>query len=146
MSVRRLGIADRQSAGAIIGHFTGSHHLDPWDFLADPYTLLLVAEEAGTPVGWLYGHELLRPSGGRLLLIVRVEVAVPARRRGHGRALIAAALSVARARGHAEVVAPAVPGDPRAGALYAGSGARRAQLGQLYRWNLGDNDGAPGPR
>ncbi len=143
MSVRRLGIADRQSAGAVIGHFTGSRQLDPWDFLADPYTLLLVAEEAGAPVGWLYGHELLRPSGGRILLIVRIEVDVHARRRGHGRALIAAALGVARARGHAEVVAPAGPGDPGARALYAGSGARQAQPGELYRWNRGDSDSAP---
>jgi GNAT superfamily N-acetyltransferase len=146
MSVRRMGIADRQSAGAIIGHFTGSRRFDHWDFLADPYTLLFVAEEAGTPVGWLYGHELLRPSGGRILLIVRIEVDVPARRRGHGRALIAAALGVARARGHAEVLAPAAAGDPGARALYAGSGARQAQLSQLYSWNLGDSDTAPGAR
>jgi GNAT superfamily N-acetyltransferase len=146
MSVRRLGIADRQSAGAIIGHFTGSRRLDPWDFLADPYTLLLVAEEAGAPVGWLYGHELLRPSGGRILLIVRIEVDMPARRRGHGRALVAAALKLAKARGHVEVVAPAGPGDPGARALYAGSGARQAQPRELYRWNLGDSDSEPRSR
>jgi GNAT superfamily N-acetyltransferase len=146
MSVRRLGISDRQSAGAIIGHFTGSRQLDPWDFLADPYTVLLVAEEAGALAGWLYGHELLRPSGGRMLLIVRIEVDVPVRRRGHGRALLAAALNVAKTRGHAEVVAPASPGDPGAQALYSRTGARQAQLSQLYRWNLGDSDSAPGAR
>ncbi|HKB29943.1 MAG TPA: GNAT family N-acetyltransferase [Streptosporangiaceae bacterium] len=142
MSVRRLGIADAQSAGAIIGHFTGASELDPWDFLADPYTLLMVATEGGMPVGWLYGHELLRPAGGRMLLIAAIEVEVPARRRGHGRALLEAALGVAKARGHVEVVAPAGPGDPGARALFAGAGARQAHLRQLYRWSLGVSDSA----
>ena len=146
MSVRRLGIADIQAAGAIIGRFAGSSYLDPFDFLADPFTLLLVAEDGGEPVGWLYGHELVRPVGGRMLLILRVEVEVPARRRGHGRALVDEALDLARVRGDIEVLAPAGPDDPGALALFSGSGARQAQLSQLYRWNLVDSDSAPGSR
>ena len=49
-----------------------------------------------------------------MLLILRVEVEVPARRRGHGRALVDEALDLARVRGDIEVVAPAGPGDPGA--------------------------------
>jgi ribosomal protein S18 acetylase RimI-like enzyme len=140
MSVRRLGIADLPAAAGIIGRFTGSGRLDPWDFLADPYTLLIVAEEDGHAVGWLWGYELVRPDGSRMMLIQQIEVDKPARRRGHGRALVDAALAVARARGHREVVAPGGPGDPGARALFAGSGARQAQLRQLYRWSLRDSD------
>src|SRR5260370_37074786 len=132
MSVRRLGIADAQSAGAIIGHFTGASELDPWDFLADPYTLLMVATEGGMPVGWLYGHELLRPAGGRMLLIAAIEVEAPPRRRGHRRALLEAALRVAKARGHVEVVAPATPGGPQASALVAAAGARAAHRRHVH--------------
>ncbi len=146
MSVRRLGITDLPTAGAIISRFTRSRRQDPWDFLADPYTLLLVAEEGGGPVGWLYGYELLRPDGRRVMLIQQIEVDASVRRRGHGRALMAAALRLARERGHAEVVAPARPGDPAASALFARSGARQDQLRQIYRWSMGDSDSAPGAR
>lgn len=147
MSVRRLGIEDLPVAARVIGRFTGSKRLDPWDFLADPYTLLMVAEEEnGEPVGWLLGYELPRPDGRRMMLIHVVEVAVPARRRGHGRALMDAALGVARARGHVEVFAPAGPGDPGARALFAGCGARQAQLRQMYCWNLGGANSEPRPR
>jgi len=71
---------------------------------------------------------------------------VAARRRGHGRALVHEALDLARVRGDIEVVAAAGPGDPGAHALFAGSGARQTQLSQLYQWNLGDSDSAPGSR
>jgi ribosomal protein S18 acetylase RimI-like enzyme len=144
MSVRRLGIEDLPVVAGVISRFVGSHVLDPWDFLADPYTLLMIAEEAtGEVVGWLCGYELPRPDGRRMMLIYMVEVLPQARRRGHGRALVDAALGLARARGHAEVVAPAGPGDPGARALFAGSGARQAQLRQLYSWNLGGGDTEP---
>ncbi len=146
MSVRRLGIADLPTAGAIVSRFTGSTRQDPWDFLADPYTLLLAAEERGGVVGWLYGYELPCPDGRRVMLIRHIEVDASVRRRGHGRALMAAALRVARERGHAEVVAPARPGDPAATALFAGSGARQGQLRQMYRWSIGDSDSVPSSR
>jgi GNAT superfamily N-acetyltransferase len=153
MNVRRLGIADLPVAAAVIGRFARSgnlgprfSHLDPWDFLADPYTLLMVAEEDGRVVGVLSGYELVRPDGSRMMLIHQIEVDRPARRRGHGRALLDAALAVARARGHLEVIAPAGPGDPGARALFAGAGARQAQLRQLYRWSLGDGNSEPSSR
>jgi GNAT superfamily N-acetyltransferase len=146
MSVRRLGIEDLPVAAAIIGRFAGSGDLDPWDFLADPYTLLMVAEEDGHVVGVLSGYELVRPDGSRMMLIHQIQVDKPARRRGHGRALLDAALAVARARGHREVVVPAGPGDPGARALFAGAGARQAQLRQLYRWSLGDGNSEPRSR
>ncbi|MGE5290179.1 MAG: N-acetyltransferase family protein [Micromonosporaceae bacterium] len=146
MSVRRLGIADLQVATGIAARLTRSRRLDPWDFLADPYTLLMVAEEDGHVVGWLCGYELVRPDGSRMMLIHQIEVDKPARRRGHGRALVDAALAVAIARGHSEVVVTAGPGDPSARALFAGAGARQAQLRQLYRWSLGDGDSKPSSR
>lgn len=146
MSVRRLGIGDLPAAAGIIGRFAGSRRLDPWDFLADPYTLLFIAEEDGHAVGWLWGYEVVQPDGARMMVIHQIEVDKPARRRGHGRALVDAALAVARARGHGEVVVPAGPGDPGARALFAGSGARQAQLRQLYRWSLGGTDNTPGSR
>lgn len=147
MSVRRLGIADLPTANVIVSRFMGSgRRLDPWDFLADPYTVLLVAEENGAVVGWLYGHELLRPDGRRMMLIQRLEVEVAARRRGHGRALVGAALKLASERGHIEVVAPGRPGDAAARAVFTGAGARQAQLRQLYCWNLGDEDSVASSR
>src|SRR5260370_37275048 len=131
MSVRRLGIADAQSAGAIIGHFTGASELDPWDFLADPYTLLMVATEGGMPVGWLYGHDLLRPAGGRMLLIAAIEGEVPARPRGHGRALLEAALGLPTARGPVEGAAPAGPAGPGGAAAVSRRARRTAARGAL---------------
>lgn len=147
MTVRRLGIEDLPVAAAVIGRFAAAQRLDPWDFLADPYTLLMVAQEDdGELVGWLFGYELLRPDGRRMMLIHQVEVAAAARRRGHGRSLVDAALGVARARGHAEVLAVGGPGDPGARALFAGCGARQAQLRQVYSWNLWGGDSEPGSR
>jgi hypothetical protein len=81
-----------------------------------------------------------------MLLNLPVEAQAPARRWGHDRALVGEALDLARVRGDIKVVAPAGPGDPGALALFAGSGARQARLSQLYRWNLGDSDSAPGSR
>lgn len=147
MSVRRLGIADLPTANVIVSRFMGSSsRSDPWDFLADPYTVLLVAEEDGVVVGWLYGYELLRPDGRRMMLIQQIEVDVAARRRGHGRALVGAAVKLAAERGHVEVVAPGRPGDPAARAVFTGSGARQAQLRQLYCWRLGDDDSVASSR
>ncbi len=146
MSVRRLGIADLPTANLIVSRFMGSSRLDSWDFLADPYTLLLVAEDGGKAVGWLYGYELPRPDGRRMMLIQRIEVDTAFRHRGHGRALVDAALKVARDRGHAEVVATANAGDPSARALFAVSGARQEQMRQMYRWSLGDGHNVLGAR
>jgi ribosomal protein S18 acetylase RimI-like enzyme len=134
MSVRRVGVGDLFAMAGVLTGVARSADADPWDFLADPYSLLLVAEEGGHVVGWLCGYELIRLDGRRMLLISSIEVAERARHRGHGRALVDAALGVASRRGHTEVLAVSEPHDRDAHALFTGAGAREGRLTQLYRW------------
>ncbi len=120
---------------SVLTRFKAYPTTDPEEFLADPRTLLFVADDGGTPVGWLYAYELVRPEGRRAMLLYELEVAPEARRRGHGRALLEALLTEARARGHLRVWVLTEPDNEAAAALYAatgGAGSTRV----MFTWAL----------
>jgi GNAT superfamily N-acetyltransferase len=73
---------------------------DPEGLLADPRTLLLVAFDGGSPVGFVLAHDLPRRWRDRSKLFVyEVDVVESHRRRGIGNALLARLAELARERG-----------------------------------------------
>lgn len=133
--VRSPGPEDEALVRRVLHRFKGHETLEPDEFLRDPRTLLLIAEAADEVAGWLYAYELIRPDGGRSLLLYEVEVGVAARGRGHGRALIEALLAEARARGHFEVWVLADSHNAAAAALYATTGAEESPQ-RMFTWDL----------
>lgn len=69
-------------------------------FLDDRANAAFVALLDGEPIGWAWGHEVLRPNGLTTFVLHEIEVDEGRRRDGVGRALLDAAAADARARGH----------------------------------------------
>jgi ribosomal protein S18 acetylase RimI-like enzyme len=98
-------------------------------YLGDPDTLFLVAHENGAVLGMASGCVLRKPYGDLLWLYVdEVDVAVPHRRRGIGKALMTALLSVARARGCDELWLGAERDNGPAVALYRSLQGEEAEV------------------
>jgi ribosomal protein S18 acetylase RimI-like enzyme len=135
MVVRQLGRGDEAIVRPLLSRFKGYEATVPEEFLADPRTLLFVADDDGAVVGWLYAYELVRPEGRRAMLLYEVEVAGEARGRGHGRALVEALLVEARARDHFRVWVLADPDNEAAEALYTATGGDRSEQA-MFTWKL----------
>jgi ribosomal protein S18 acetylase RimI-like enzyme len=104
MQIRRLGPGDEEVARRVAELFARPDSAaDGWGhlpaLLADEHTHLLVAFADGAPVGVAQAHELPRLDGPRAkMLLYALDVAPAYRRRGIGRALVAATLTLCRAR------------------------------------------------
>jgi ribosomal protein S18 acetylase RimI-like enzyme len=73
---------------------------DPEGLLADPRSLMLVAFDADSPVGFVLAHDLPRRHGDRSeLFVYEVDVAESHQRRGIGKALLARLAELAGERG-----------------------------------------------
>src|SRR5205823_3429558 len=139
MGVRRLGPGDEASAGEACRLFGLSGELDPGAFLARPETTLLVAEEAGALVGWVYGHELAHPDGERTMLLYALDVAEAFRGRGHATALVSTFVAHARVRGCTEVWVLTDDGNPGGLATYHAAGGIRDSVDQvMFHWRLAE--------
>ena len=104
---------------------------DHWRVLqhrcAEKHGTMLIAEEAGKPVGWAFAHDYRAE-----LFVVEAErhhgflaelyVEPPARGKGHGRALIEACEQWARARGHKLLMVGVLAENPGAIRAYEGAG------------------------
>jgi ribosomal protein S18 acetylase RimI-like enzyme len=135
VNLRRLGPGDEAAAGRVLEIFKSADAPVPARFLADPHTLLIVAEEESGPVGWAYGYELLRPEGWSSLFLYEIEVLPAARRRRVGSALITEMLAEARRRGCMEMWLVTERGNEEATALYESAGARRDDHDSLmFTW------------
>jgi ribosomal protein S18 acetylase RimI-like enzyme len=135
MAVRLLGRGDEGVVRPLLSRFKAYRTNEPAEFLADPRTLLFVADDDDALVGWLYAYELVRPEGRHAMLLYEVEVAAEARGRGHGRALVEALLAEARTRDHFRVWVLADPDNEAARALYTATGGKRsAQV--MFTWGL----------
>ena len=63
-------------------------------------TLAFVAvADSDEPIGWCWGHHLVRPEGSSMLYLHELEVAEEHRRQGHGRALLDAFTAAGRRAG-----------------------------------------------
>ena len=96
---------------------------DPEGLLADPRTLMLVAFDGATPVGFVLAHELPRRHGDRAKLFVyEVGVAESHQRRGIASALLERLAELARERGIRVGFVLTDPGNGPANALYRSAG------------------------
>lgn len=107
--VFRLAVpADVEALAALageLGHPTSPAELGPrlTHLAADPEQAVLVAEEARRVVGWIHVREFHALTSAPSALVVGLVVAVDARGRGLGSALLARAEAWARARGLASM-------------------------------------------
>jgi GNAT superfamily N-acetyltransferase len=115
---RRFILVDRPEAG--YGRFLTSR-------LADPESLVMVAEHAGEVVGYVFADieptswkDLRGPCG----FIHDVYVQGPARRQGAGRELVRAAIEWVRSKGMSQVVLWSKSGNDSAQRLFAALGFR----------------------
>lgn len=137
MTVRRAKPGDEPAILEACRQFVGDGTFDPSSFLRWPGAYLLLADEAGETVGWVYGQELIHPDGERTMLLYSLDVSERARRRGHGRALVEAFVSHARSSGCTEVWVLTDGANPAAAATYVAAGAVRVSTpAVMFTWRL----------
>ena len=150
-SVRLLGPGDAalaeaavRSLGAEPGDGFG---VDVAPMLASPVAVLLVSVAADdSPVGWVYGHELVHPDGERTMLLYALDVDEAYRRQGRGRALVEAFVDEARRRGCTEVWVLTDDANAPALATYAAAGAvRDLDESVMFTWPLAPGRESGGP-
>ncbi len=92
-------------------------------FLAETGHHLLLAWDAGRPVGFVTAVETVHPDKGRELFLYELGVDEASRGRGIGRALVHAALELARERGCYGAWTATEPDNDGARATYRSTGA-----------------------
>ena len=139
MAIRALGPGDEVVATEACRLFEAAGDVDPVAFLARPEAVLLVAEDEGAVVGWVYGHELVHPDGERTMLLYALDVVEAAQGRGHGRALVTAFVDLARERGCTEVWVLTDDDNPAGLATYASAaGTRDPDPQVMFTWRLAE--------
>ena len=138
VDIRSLGAGDEQAVIA-----AGELFDDPPDpgatrrFLAERTHHLLVAYAGDRPVGFVSGVETTHPDKGTEMFLYELGVDEPARRRGVGRALVAALAQVARERGCYGMWTGTEAGNEAALATYASAGATASPGTVILDWKLG---------
>ena len=113
---------------------------DPEALLADPRTLMLVAFDGGSPVGFVLAHELPRRHGDRAQLFVyEVDVAETHRRRGIASALLERLGELARERGIRTGFVLTEPDNGPANALYRDVGAATEKVSVEWTFSYADD-------
>ena len=137
IEVRRLGPGDEDAVHAAGTLFDAAPQLDATQrFLAEPANHLLVAYDDGVPVGFVSGVELTHPDKGTEMFLYELAVDESHRRRGHGRALIEALVSLARERGCVGMFV-FVDDDNEAGrAAYRSAGGADASRPWMVDWTF----------
>ena len=137
MDVRRRRTGDEEIAEHVCRLFDGDGEVDPALFLRRPEAVMFVAEDESGACGSAYGHELVHPDGERTMLLYSLDVAEHARRRGYGKALVAAFVDHARQTGCTEVWVLSDDENPAALATYASAGGRRDPMNQvMFVWPI----------
>jgi ribosomal protein S18 acetylase RimI-like enzyme len=137
IEVRRLGPGDEEAVHAARSLFD-----DPLDpaatrrFLAAPNHHLLVAYDAGAPLGFVTGVELTHPDKGTEMFLYELGVDEAARGRGVGRTLVRALAAVARDSGCYDMWVLADADNAAARATYARAGGREASEPVLLEWRF----------
>jgi ribosomal protein S18 acetylase RimI-like enzyme len=137
IEVRRLGPGDEDAVHAARGLFDDRPDLAATRrFLAEPNHHLLVAYDAGAPLGFVTGVELTHPDKGTEMFLYELGVDEAARGRGLGRTLVRALADVAREAGCYDMWVLADADNAAARATYAGAGGREASEPVLVEWQF----------
>jgi ribosomal protein S18 acetylase RimI-like enzyme len=137
IEVRRLGPGDEEAVHAARSLFD-----NPLDaaatrrFLAAPTHHLLVAYDAGAPLGFVTAVELTHPDKGTEMFLYELGVDEAARGRGVGRTLVRALADVARDSGCYDMWVLADADNAAARATYARAGGREASEPVLFEWRF----------
>lgn len=113
---------------------------DPEALLADQRTLMLVAFDGSTPVGFVLAHELPRRHGDRSnLFVYEVDVAESHRRCGIASALFAQLAELARERGIRTGFVLTEPDNGPANALYRSVGGATESVTVEWAFSYADD-------
>jgi ribosomal protein S18 acetylase RimI-like enzyme len=136
--IRRLGPGDEAEVLAA-GHLfdDAPRAADVRRFLAEPTHHLLLAHDGDRPVGFVSGVEMTHPDKGTEMLLYELSVDPAARRRGLGRALVAALAQLAARRGCYDMFVLVDDDNAPALATYASAGGRAASRPVMVEWELG---------
>ena len=139
MEIRALGPGDDAAVVAAQHLFDGPARADATArFLDEPGSHLLVAYVDGEPAGFVSGVEVTHPDKGTEMFLIELAVDDPHRRRGHGRALVAALGDLARGRGCTGMFV-FVDDDNEAGrAAYRSAGGTEASRPIMVDWTFAD--------
>jgi ribosomal protein S18 acetylase RimI-like enzyme len=111
-------------------------------FLAAPGHLMLIAYAGGAPVGMVSGVEMLHPDKGMELCLYELSVDERHRRRGIGRALVAALREEARLRGAQDMWVGVDTDNEPALTTYRSTGAADDGVFAMLSWEFaGDAEG-----
>ena len=138
IDIRRLGPGDAPAVVAA-GHLFDDVPLEDATraFLADPARHLLVGYVAdGRPAGFVSGLELTHPDKGSEMLLYELGVDGPFRRRGIGRALVAALEALARERDCYGMYVLVDDDNEAAVATYASAGGHVTSRPVMIDWDL----------
>lgn len=129
MEIRRLSVDDAAFAMVAARTFKGrmpdAECME--DFLADSKNVLLVAEEEGTPLGFLLAYRLPRWEQARpMMFLYEIEVLEPYRRQGIGRALMGEIKRRSRQMGCLKLFLITNASNATAMAMYESTGAHRS--------------------
>ncbi len=106
-------------------------------WLSDPRVHFAVTLVDGAPVGVAYGHTVPLPDGRVEMLLYSLDVVEGHRRRGHGKALVAAFAERARALGFDEVWVLTDPDNEAGNATYRSVGPPTTrEESVMYTWAL----------
>lgn len=134
--VRWLGSADHVLADRAMREVLEEEVgvVDGW--LSDPRVHFAVTVVDGPPVGIAYGHTVPLPDGRIEMLLYSLDAAEAHRRRGHGKALVAASIERARALGFGELWVLTEPENEAGNATYRSVGPpSERETPVMYVWS-----------
>jgi len=137
VEIRRVGPDDVSLVLAAGDLFDGpAHEGASRRFLGSPDHHLLLALDAGRPVGFVSGVELTHPDKGTEMFLYELSVDERFRRRGVGRALVSALAELARGRGCYGMWVLTDDDNPAAVRAYTAAGGTPENLTRLIAWTL----------
>lgn len=110
----------------------------PMAFLTQPRSFVFGAYGNDEPIGWLWGVQIIRPTGRLMSYVHQLDVEVGHRRRGVATSLLEAAISLATRSGSGRLWLTTAASNAGAMALYESAGATS---GDQYRNNQGEPTG-----
>jgi ribosomal protein S18 acetylase RimI-like enzyme len=141
IAIRRVGPGDLEHVVAASALFDGPARRDATArFLAEPTHHLLLATEAGRPVGFVSGVETTHPDKGTEMFLYELAVEEGTRRRGIGRALVETLAALAVERGCYGMWVSTDADNEAAIRTYRAAGAGTPEPFVLLEWRFADRD------